>query len=516
MKTSFAWLLLAALPCAAASKKIAGDLNVNQSGETTVIVQFAAPVSSEDVLSVEKKGGKLWSKVAEVAAFSLPAASIQGVAELPNVVYLSPDRKVSRQLNYTTAAVNAGIAWKYGWTGNGVAIAIVDSGISSSGDLLGAKKGASRVVYAEAFGGLSGTLDSYGHGTHVAGIAAGDVSASRGRMSGVAPGADLINLRVLDGNGAGTDSAVISAMARVIELRNKYNIRVVNLSLGRPVFETYRLDPLCRAVEAAWKAGIVVVAAAGNGGRENTFGIQGYGTVLSPGNDPYVITVGAMKSMDTLSRGDDQIATYSAKGPTAIDHIAKPDLVAPGNRVVSTIGAGSHTLATLYPQNVVEGGYLRLSGTSMAAPVVSGAAALLLEQDPKLTPDQVKARLMRTTTRSFPSVSFATDPVSGVTYKSAYDFLTLGAGYLDINAALNGADRVNKPALSPTTVYDAATGRVSMVADSSVIWGSSVISGSSVVWADTTPAGLGVIWGSSVVWADAFVNGDQRTPILGE
>src|ERR1019366_8428902 len=171
-----------------------------------------------------------------------------------------------------------------------------------------------------------------------------------------------------------------------------------------------------QAVETAWKAGIVVVVAAGNGGRDNTLGNQGYGTILSPGNDPYVITVGAMKAMDTLSRGDDLIASYSAKGPTAIDHIAKPDLVAPGNQVVSTIGSGAHTLSTLYPQNAVAGGYFRLSGTSMAAPVVSGAAAILLEQNSKLTPDQVKARLMQTATKNFPSTSFATDSVSGVTY----------------------------------------------------------------------------------------------------
>jgi serine protease AprX len=242
-----------------------------------------------------------------------------------------------------------------------------------------------------------------------------------------------------------------------------------------------------------------------------------------------------MKSMDTLSRGDDLIASYSSKGPTAIDHIAKPDLVAPGNQVVSpgnqvvsTIGSGAHTLSNLYPQNVVGGGYFRLSGSSMAASVVAGAAALLLQQNSALTPDQVKARLMKTATRSFPSQSFATDPVSGVTYASAYDFLTVGAGYLDVIAALNSSDLAAKQALSPTTVYDASTRTVSMVSDSSVIWGSSVvwgssviwgsslIWGSSVVWADATPNGLSVIWGSSVVWGDAFTVGGEGTSVLGE
>jgi serine protease AprX len=529
MKAVSFWLaLLAALPCAARDEKIADDLNVNQqNGEVAVIVQFASDASDQDTRDVEAKGGKLKVKLGSIEAFSLPVSSIQGVAALPNVVYVSPDRRVHKQLNYTAAAVNAGLAWQYGWSGKGIGIAIVDSGISPSADLLSGKKDSSRVVYSEAFGGLTGTADLYGHGTHVAGIAAGDGSASQGAMSGIARGADLINLRVLDENGEGSDSAVIAAISRAIELMKKYNIRVLNVSLGRPVYESYRRDPLCRAAEIAWKAGIVVVAAAGNGGRDNTFGNQGYGTILSPGNDPYVITVGAMKAMNTLSRGDDLIASYSAKGPTAIDHIAKPDLVAPGNQVVSTIGTGTHTLCNLYPQNVVGGGYFRLSGTSMAAPVVAGAAALLLEQNSSLTPDQVKARLMKTATKSFPSGSFATDPASGVTYASAYDFLTVGAGYLDINAALNSPDLAARQALSPATVYDSSTRTVSMVADSSVIWGSSVvwgssaiwgasvIWGSSVVWADATPNGLSVIWGSSVVWADTFTGG-ERTSVLGE
>jgi serine protease AprX len=151
-----------------------------------------------------------------------------------------------------------------------------------------------------------------------------------------------------------------------------------------------------------------------------------------------------------------------------------------------------------------------------------------LQQNSALTPDQVKARLMKTATKNFPSVSYATDPVSGVTYASAYDFLTVGAGYLDILAALNNSDLAAKQALSPGTVYNASTRTVSMVSNSSVIWGSSVawgcsvvwgssvIWGSSVVWADATPNGQSVIWGSSVVWADAFTSGGERTSILGE
>jgi serine protease AprX len=114
-------------------------------------------------------------------------------------------------------------------------------------------------------------------------------------------------------------------------LQSTYNIRVINLSLGRAVVESYTLDPLCQAVERAWQAGIVVVAAAGNNGRYQAS--NGYATIGSPGIDPFVITVGAMKTMQTLGRGDDLIATYSSKGPTLVDHVVKPDLVAPGNKV---------------------------------------------------------------------------------------------------------------------------------------------------------------------------------------
>src|SRR5207248_8780668 len=153
-------------------------------------------------------------------------------------------------------------------------------------------------------------------------------------FQGIAPGANLINLRVLDQNGAGTDSAVIAAISQAIALKPRLNIRVLNLSLGRPVYESYKLDPVCQAVEAAWKNGIVVVVAAGNNGRfQDT---NGYGTITSPGNDPYVITVGAMKPMGTPDRSDDLIASYSSKGPTIVDHIVKPDVVAPGNLLVST------------------------------------------------------------------------------------------------------------------------------------------------------------------------------------
>src|SRR5207237_5297985 len=140
------------------------------------------------------------------------------------------------------------------------------------------------------------------------------------------PNVHLLNLKVLDNNGQGRDSYIIAALQRAIALKNTYNIKVINLSLGRPVQESYTLDPLCQAVESAWKAGMVVVVAAGNDGRDNALNTFGYGTINAPGNDPYVITVGATKTNQASVRINDTIASYSSKGPTLIDHIVKPDL----------------------------------------------------------------------------------------------------------------------------------------------------------------------------------------------
>ena len=235
--------------------------------------------------------------------------------------------------------------------GKGIGIALIDSGVNVNADLLGERgnvRAFSRVVYSESFvpGELARVDDQYGHGTHIAGIIAGDASNSFGpnythTIKGVAPGADIINLRVLDKNGATTDALVIQAIERAIELKNIYNIRIINLSLGRPVFESFRQDPLDREVEKAWLNGITVVVAAGNSGRYSSTSFnartQGYSSITAPGNDPIVITVGAMNTESTANRIDDLMTTYSSKGPTLGDHVVKPDFhpqsgFGPGNR----------------------------------------------------------------------------------------------------------------------------------------------------------------------------------------
>ena len=288
---------------------------------------------------------------------------------------------------------------------------------------------------------------------------------------GIAPNVNIINLKVLDQTGSGQASAVIAAIEQAIDLQSTYNIGVINLSLGQPVYESYTQDPLCQAVEQAWAAGIVVVTAAGNYGRDNSQGTNGYATITSPGNDPYVITVGATDMHNTPYRSDDTVASYSSKGPSAIDHIVKPDLIAPGNAVISLLASPTCTLVTTYPSTQIpvstyanswgqgswgspqlSTNYFRLSGTSMATPVVSGAAALLLQNQPSLTPDQIKARLMKTASKSMAAYNTDSDSWYSHNYGYQADIFTVGAGYLDINAALSNNDLVNAPALSPVAI----------------------------------------------------------------
>src|SRR5437899_7408812 len=363
--------------------KISPELrNQPATQQTQVIVQYApgAQVNCSGLLGllgclvndILKLGGTILSQVPIVngVVALLDGNGIQSLSSQSNVVYISPDRPLKPTLNNAASAVNADFAWQSNYSGAGVGVALIDSGVSNSLDLNQGIVPFSRVVYQQSFvPGNSNAGDQYGHGTHIAGLIAGDGLSSTGPLytktfKGIAPGANIVNLRVLDANGASTDSAVIAAIARAISLKSTYNIRVINLSLGRAVYETYKLDPLCQAVERAWKNGIVVVVAAGNNGRYQP--TSGYATVTSPGNDPYVITVGAMKTMGTPSRVDDLIASYSSKGPTAIDAVAKPDIVAPGNLLVSLEAPGS-TLYNQYPGNRVPYSFYVKGGSSASS-----------------------------------------------------------------------------------------------------------------------------------------------------
>ena len=261
------------------------------------------------------------------------------------------------------------------------------------------------------------SCDPYGHGTHIAGIIGGDESLG-GDYAGVAPGAKIYGVRVLDGEGRGDASDVIAGLDWVLENADELGIKVVNMSLGKAVETRAAEDPLVQAAEAVWDAGITVICSAGNYGRDGHF------TITSPGNSPKVITVGSITDEGTGNdSSDDYVSTFSSLGPTAFDHFLKPDLVAPGNKVVASSPASS-VLERELPERArgCPSGcgtpYLELSGTSMAAGMVSGTAALMLTNDPTLTPDAIKATLMLTARKVDVDPTFA------------------GAGVLDIEASI--------------------------------------------------------------------------------
>ena len=530
---SIALIFGSTVAVAAPPSKIAPD--VPKSGaRVEVIIRFDHPPTKDDLKQIGPYGQvKKSLDVINGIDISLPPAAIQLLQYIPGITYITPNRSLNGALDITTQTVAANLAWQFGYTGAGVGVAVIDSGITPRHDLTGPNGVTSRIVYSQNFvSTASDATDQYGHGTHVAGIIGSNGDDSTGPLfsrtfKGVAPGVNLIDLRVLDQNGSGQEVDVISAIQTAINLKSTYNIRVINLSLGRPVFESYTLDPLCQAVEAAWQAGIVVVTAAGNYGRDNSLGTHGYGTIASPGNDPYVITVGAMNSHGTPSPYDDTIASYSSKGPTAVDHIVKPDLVAPGNGVVSLLASTSATLYTMstkthvsmaYETNGLQTGtstsYYKLSGTSMATPVVAGAVALLLQKNPSLTPDQVKARLMKTALKSIPSMSVALDSITFQSFSMLSDIFTVGAGYLNVNAALTNNDLATLPALSPLAVWDPASHHVVITRDFTKTWGNPIAFDDSVVWGDALfagqlPNGLSIIFGQddSVVWGDTTTAG---------
>ncbi|HET7698099.1 MAG TPA: S8 family peptidase, partial [Vicinamibacterales bacterium] len=343
-------------------------------------------------------GATVKKRLREGVVLEATGGQIDALSQDADVPHISGNVRVSRMMAVTAAATGAdqtwgGLGYLRGLSGAGIGIAVIDSGIGNHPALRG------RVVASVDFTADRGpAADAYGHGTHVAGIIA---QGNRDGASGMAPGVRLVNLKVLGADGSGTTDDVIEAIDWAVANRAAYNIRVINLSLGHPVFESYLDDPLSRAAQRAIDAGILVVAAAGNFGKTED-GRPVVGGIISPAHTPAVLTVGAVNTRATAQRSDDVMATYSSRGPTAFDGVLKPELVAPGNRIVAASAAGSFLAAT-YPERLRPGrggaDYIELSGTSMAAAVVSGAAALVLEAHPGLTPAQVKAALQLTSSR---------------------------------------------------------------------------------------------------------------------
>ena len=458
---AIATLLFLALPATALAKdkrdadkidtSVTTVLEATGNDQAVPVLVYTTPDETVTVSSAVPAGVETTTMPAlDAVAAYLTSQEIDGLSLEDSVAMIVADNPVfgfdyASSLDITNLAIGLDAVAPPsdgGPDGAGVGVAIIDSGVATTSDLA-----SSRITgWKDFVNNQKAPYDDAGHGTFVAGLIGGDGTASLPTESGgyadmqfrgVAPAADIIGIKVLDATGQGRASAVMAGVLWAVAHRNQYDIRVINLSLGSNPVAPSQFDPIGRAVEFAWKHGITVVCAAGN---EGEFGPGG---ILSPGNNPYVITVGATDTLQSPSVSDDTVAYYSSVGPTLWDEYAKPDVVAPGNRVISLRVRDSY-LDLNYPDNLIdvasyapgapkgtEQSYLMLSGTSTSSPVVAGAAALMLSADPRLSPDDVKLRLMETA-----------DPVAGATRYQQ------GAGLIDVDEALADTDRSKGYALS--------------------------------------------------------------------
>ncbi|HEX5473639.1 MAG TPA: S8 family peptidase [Vicinamibacterales bacterium] len=445
--------------------------------------------------AIKQANGRLGRRLDSIngQVVELPNALIRKLADNPAVESIHWDRPTQGLLNRVAVTVGArAVQFAMGYDGAGIGVAVIDSGVTSWHDDLTYRGSNPRVkvvngqrvsAFVDFVNGRTSAYDDYGHGTHVSGIIAGNGYDSFGSRAGIAPAADIVSLKVLDGNGNGHISDVIAALDWAVQNKTAYNIRVVNLSVGAPVTESYNTDPLAQAAKHAVQAGIVVVAAAGNIGQVN--GKAVYGAITAPGNAPWVLTVGAYSHNGTIWRFDDTMAPYSSRGPTMFDRLAKPDLVAPGTGTASLAAPGS----TLYKADagyLLNGSfslsnkpYLSLTGTSMAAPVVAGTVALMLQANPSLTPNAVKA-ILEFTAQSY----------------KGYDYMTEGAGFLDSYGAVqlaryyryaHAGDRYPS---SPTWSHH-------------IVWGNHLLTNGVI-------APRGNAWAANVVWGAAKTDGGDN------
>ena len=464
----------------------------------------------------------------------VPVAALEGLSRNPFVLSISTDAVVFAEQAASGDSLRGTLGLSTGnQTGNRVGVAVIDSGLEPGPEFGDRIAG----FYDFTQGGIAAPpTDDYGHGTHVAGLIAGSGDLSSGkRYRGVAPKARLIALKVLNHNGAGNTSDVISAIEFVTANKDQLAVDVINLSLGHPIYEPAATDPLVQAVEAAVRAGIVVVASGGNYGVSSVTGLPGYAGILSPGNALSAITVGSVKTFETNARADDRVASYSSRGPTWYDGRAKPDLVAPGHGLVAA-AAKSSRLYIDNPAIRIGDSYLRLSGTSMAAGVVSGTVALILEANrtafptAPLKPNAVKGILQYT--------SLPVRDEHGV----AYDYLTGGAGSVNPAGALEVAARIdtsmplaswwltsnvdawtvidgqtlswtetigwgNARSDGPALYYNELAWTQNIIWGSNIVWGNNIIWGNNIVWDDN------IIWGNNIVWGNSLIGASDGTSI---
>jgi serine protease AprX len=385
---------VAATAAALAGTSIAGAPAASASPAETVIVSATGLLSP--VAAVLTVGGTILARYHLINAVdaTIPAVLEPVLAALPGIT-VTPDVTVSVQSTTESTGphtpsdaflqqTGATLLAADGDTGQGVTVAVLDTGIDNLPDFAGRLIGG-----VDLTGGNSPFQDGYGHGTFVAGLIAGDGASSGGQYSGEAPGANLVSIKVAGADGTTNLGTLITALQWAVDHHGAYGIKVLNMSLGFQPTESTVLNPLDQAVEAVWNSGITVVASAGNAGPFN-------GTILSPGDDPLVITAGALDDMAGTSVSADEMTNFSSAGPTSPDGWVKPDLVTSGRSVVSLAAPGS-TIYDNYPSARIGAGNFVGSGTSFSAAITSGAAALVLADNPGLTPDQVKARLLGNT-----------------------------------------------------------------------------------------------------------------------
>ena len=373
-----------------------------------------------------------------------PVGMIEKLAASGNTRYLSLDRRV-QSMGHITATTGADAVRRQTITsglltttttfdGTGIGIAILDSGMDINHVAFLDKSTRSRIVFSRDFTGENRVDDPYGHGTHVTAIAAGNGRIANSAYLGMAPNANIVNLRVLNSQGIGSVSAILAALDWLMTNRTTYNVRVVNMSLGTPAVDSYKNDPICRAVRRLVDAGVVVAAAAGNNGK-NSAGQKVYGQIHCPGNEPSALTVGAANTFGTDARNDDGVTTFSSRGPTRsyttdaagvkhFDNLIKPDVVAPGNKIINAESDGNLLVAEnpqldLGISRADNRREMQLSGSSMATPVVAGAAVMLLQANPNLTPNLIKMILM-----------YTAQPLAG------FNTLEQGAGEINMEGAM--------------------------------------------------------------------------------
>ncbi len=494
------------------SGRVASLAAAGGTGIVEIVVRYGQHPALFDDEYVEALGGEVTRtfKTLDMRAINIPAQALESLATDENIEWLSVDDPISATSVASRGAANlpTGASANIAYSGSSVGIAVLDTGVAQHADL-----GSNIVQYSFLNGAypvpeiLNGEIvtandsirdDGFGHGTHVAGILNGSGVDSDNDYKGSANGAALLSLQVLNQDGGGSMSDVMAALDWLLVYGSHFDIRVVNLSLGKGISESNETDPLVIAVENLWDSGIVVVVAAGNAGYDGSM------TITSPGNSRKVITVGSLTDNGTgVDFSDDYVSSFSSTGPTVGDLVLKPDLVAPGNRIVASIPSTS-TLATLLPGRIVDctksdctSDYLEMSGTSMAAPIVSAAAALMLDKNPLLAPATVKARLMRSARK------MEANPAAA------------GAGLLDVDAAMNDTGTVIGDALSPLMIRDDMTNGV-LIEDTAVLWGDELWGSgylfndgfdwaSGATWVDENGvAASGYLWTDAEVWAKGY------------